>query len=90
MSDDPSCEKCGCPFPASNCWDGVTAAMWQPIETAPKSCAGARHAVLVTNGRVVHIARRDTKHGWTMGRRNSAVPYVPSHWMPLPKPPKVG
>jgi len=59
---------------------------WQPIETAPKN--GTR--VLVTNGIDVQIEFKDNDDemwsGWQTGTRLYSV--VPTHWMPLPEPPK--
>jgi hypothetical protein len=69
---------------------------WQPIETAPKD----RTPVLIAGGtvmwllhpypddmplRVVALAYRDGDE-WDDG--DGAYTYKPTHWMPLPAPPK--
>ena len=56
---------------------------WQPIETAPKDIG----AIIGSNGQWV-LAMRWATNGmtWTSEYHRSAV--VPTHWMPLPNPPK--
>lgn len=56
---------------------------WQPIETAPKDIG----AIIGSNGQWV-LAMRWATNGmaWTSEYHRSAV--VPTHWMPLPEPPK--
>ena len=64
---------------------------WQPIETAPKNetrilvCATLRGASL-GSGRDVAIAWWDAHYEiWVTGFQNNPEP---THWMPLPEPPK--
>ena len=56
---------------------------WQPIENAPKDIG----AIIGSNGQWV-LAMRWATNGmtWTSEYHRSAV--VPTHWMPLPNPPK--
>ena len=58
---------------------------WQPIETAPKDIG----AIIGSNGQWV-LAMRWATNGmaWTSEYHRSAI--VPTHWMPLPNPPKEG
>lgn len=70
--------------------------MWQPIETAPKGEPG-RYArgpailgVYVGDGWASYSvvswrAHKDGIHGKWMG---SGRVWTPTHWMPLPEPPK--
>jgi hypothetical protein len=63
---------------------------WQPIETAPKD----GQPILVWRDSGVHIMRwrirRDDGNGfwdeWHVGVRHLKI--QPTHWMPLPEPPK--
>jgi len=61
---------------------------WQPIETAPKDgkriiCWGPKLAVAECEWRKRF---RDEPEGWY---RSNQPPHVhPTHWMPLPEPPK--
>lgn len=62
---------------------------WQPIETAPQNtlvltkiddCDGTRNEQTMTlRGRLWWIGR---------GKATMYVYYAPTHWMPLPEPPK--
>lgn len=64
---------------------------WQPIETAPKI---GRHLATMKNGTVSVIVWLDADHpdadeaGWY--EHWHFDPVVPTHWMPIPAPPKVG
>ncbi len=63
---------------------------WQPIETAPE-----RGEVLITGlngnvpgqGRWVAMAKRGS-HGWYNGGDDTYTFHPPTHWMPVPEPPK--
>ena len=63
---------------------------WQPIETAPINLE-----VLISDGEYVYSAfrrwRGDGIHeeGWSVGFAwRSPVVRMPTHWMPMPEPPK--
>lgn len=68
---------------------------WQPIETAPKDGT----AFLATDGDDHSIVKWDKRRGWVaMGDGflaiasqgdtwTSYIEPLPTHWMPLPKPP---
>ena len=64
-------------------WHGAMMTDWQTIETAPKDIG----AIIGSNGQWV-LAMRWATNGmaWTSEYHRSAV--VPTHWMPLPNPPK--
>lgn len=55
---------------------------WQPIETAP--CDGSR-LLLYAYWSVVGSYRHFSGPGWFDDDGNSLIP---THWMPLPDPPK--
>ena len=62
---------------------------WQPIETAPKD---GLYDILVSEGLGVYMATwsrlgplPNTKFGWVT---NTGFQIEPTHWMPLPEPPK--
>lgn len=65
----------------------TSCAEWQPIETAPKD--GTRIIVSKVNGPVWcnvnwrHMIRKPDRWDSFVG----AVPFEPTHWMPLPEPP---
>ena len=68
--------------------EAVAAAVpgWQPIETAPKNCR-----ILI--GRVGHpwaVSARwnERKEYWSTGQTPMDFFAEPTHWMPLPPPPK--
>ena len=65
---------------------------WQPIETAPKNGTD----ILVATGETMHVVRWINIHGdfdyWAVDD-NKHGPFTlrgkaPTHWMPLPEPPK--
>lgn len=58
-------------------------AEWQSIETAPKDIG----TIIGSNGQWV-VAMRWSTNGmtWTSEYHRSAV--APTHWMPMPEPPK--
>jgi len=65
---------------------------WQPIETAPKDGTD----ILVMTGETMHVVRWINIHGdfdyWAVDD-NKHGPFTlrgkaPTHWMPLPEPPK--
>jgi hypothetical protein len=60
---------------------------WQPIETAPGADSDMEK-VLVCGGRwtVPEIVHADGE--WWRMRAAQGSPAVPTHWMPLPNPPK--
>lgn len=65
---------------------------WQPIETAPKCTATYRAVMLVT--RVPHVGQRapilqacHTRNGF-MVHGGQKLKWKPTHWHPLPEPPK--
>lgn len=64
---------------------------WQPIETAPED-TDVIVAVNIRGRQVVGEAKQTPEHGWYWaGQDHSdyfAVQIVPTHWMPLPDPPK--
>jgi hypothetical protein len=65
---------------------------WQPIETAPKT----RRSILVyvPENKCTYVVYWDEKHpSWSIfggGWRSYLTSGGPSHWMPLPDPPKQG
>ncbi len=66
---------------------------WQPIDTAPQTSPSER--ILVTDGCNCFVAwlSEDKYQGWIYGvDGSSGVNYAqeccPSHWLPLPEPPK--
>jgi len=60
---------------------------WQPIETAPKD---GTSILIATNADAdgVVIARWFKYNGLAAFRDGDADPHSPTHWMPLPNPPK--
>ena len=66
---------------------------WQPIETAPRD---ARTAVLTTTETDTEVAiqrlgywtRYGSKEGWYSVDSDRPLGITPTHWMPLPEPPK--
>jgi hypothetical protein len=75
---------------------------WQPIETAPKTDSdGYSIDILVTDGQDVDVAFYDAegiwrcghprKPGWASRTDHDGYEHAalePTHWMPLPEPPK--
>jgi hypothetical protein len=57
---------------------------WQPIETAPKD---ESVLLLLENPRNI-IEAYMTETGWVDCWCSYVAPYKPTHWMPLPEPPK--
>ena len=62
---------------------------WQPIHTAPDE-----EYVLVADEWGIQIAMRDENHQWwavvrRIDQEDNYPIFDPSHWMPLPEPPKV-
>lgn len=68
---------------------GVDVSEWQPIETAPRCDEDGSVAVLVTHSPCISrppiMIARLTAKGWMLNKRNK-LPWVPTHWMPLPEP----
>jgi hypothetical protein len=64
---------------------------WMPIETAPEGQEQVMVACLFKDGSAqLHVAAR-WGHGWGTWGLHSYQPIVdpePSHWMPLPDPPR--
>ena len=57
---------------------------WQPIETAP-----VNHLSMLVYGEYgMLVAFRDMDWEWWPIPAHAQLGYVPSHWMPLPEPPK--
>lgn len=58
---------------------------WKPIETAPKEYG---HNILTWNGEYVGMAH--DYHGWTLSQDADDMPMKPepTHWQPLPEPPR--
>jgi hypothetical protein len=73
---------------------GTTAMTWQPIETAPKD--GSTVILWFSDGSFLNIGRyrprgavRKHPHcGWVTAWDFDPFIKQPSHWMPLPEPPK--
>ena len=59
---------------------------WQPIETAPKD--GTFILVAVTGEVATHIMLVWWFDGWCLDMTNTPIVGKPTHWMPLPEPPK--
>ena len=59
---------------------------WQPIETAPKD--GTHILVCVEKKYVYLVWWFDNPRGWCWDLTNTPMVGSPSHWMPLPEPPK--
>lgn len=66
---------------------------WQPIETAPKD--GTHILVYPALMGVPLVASWKSKSDdfdyigfWRNPMTEKAVPYMPTHWMPIPKPPQ--
>lgn len=59
---------------------------WQPIETAPKNKAVIIYAIGRV-GEACFVDYPDLK-GWYFAADIDAMSGFPSHWMPLPEPPK--
>jgi hypothetical protein len=69
--------------------EGKTMSEWQPIETAPKDGT----AVLVSEGRFCYCVEWNEEFDWWAVDDNKLGPFrlrgsAPTHWMPLPAPPK--
>jgi hypothetical protein len=67
---------------------------WQAIETAStngKSILIYDHYKPGIDGYGWVVGRYDQEHGWVMHQRNGIIINLvnPTHWMPLPDPPKV-
>jgi len=59
---------------------------WQPIDTAPWD-----ELILVgpTKRMGICVAMHDSREGWVTETISEWSPiYAPTHWMPLPEPPK--
>jgi len=61
---------------------------WQPIETAPKD--GTFILVAVPGEVAIHIMLVWWLDGWCLDMTNTPIVGNPTHWMPLPEPPKEG
>lgn len=70
---------------------------WQPIDTAPKASADIDdeliNVLVYEPGGIFYVAAWDERHGMWMdpGLPNNAEEQHennPTHWMPLPEPPK--
>jgi hypothetical protein len=63
--------------------------MWQPIETAPKD---GTHILCAVPGEIkVHVFIIWWNNGgWCNSLTPDFITGVPTHWMPLPEPPKEG
>lgn len=62
---------------------------WLPIESAPKTGESIL-CYVPSSGRVI-VLRYDTSFDWEPKWRadvHSFVEFAPSHWQPLPEPPK--
>lgn len=61
---------------------------WQPIETAPKD--GTEILLWVPGGFVWHAVMAFSNGMWADRYTGRPLPFlkVPTHWMPLPKPPE--
>ena len=59
---------------------------WQPIETAPKD--GTFILVAVSGDFALHIMLVWWIDGWCWDMTNTPIVGEPTHWMPLPEPPK--
>ncbi len=55
---------------------------WKPIETCPKD----KWVIAYLYPYEPFIAKLDQSHGWVDEREHGI--YSPTHWMPLPEPPK--
>ena len=70
---------------------------WQPIETAPKDgteillkfhCDGPRSSASVSAVAITFASYGLINHGFWKSRPNHWIsPDMPTHWMPIPKPP---
>ncbi len=60
---------------------------WQPIETAPKDVEVLVYSDAWNVPYLIKATRRE--HGWTSGGFDLSNPHQPTHWMPLPEPPRV-
>lgn len=56
---------------------------WQPIETAPKD---GTPILVADSGPYAFVVEWNNKHRAWLGADRSA--WEPTHWMPLPEPPK--
>lgn len=79
-----------------------TAAEWQPIETAPKDGTRVLVSYPLEGGWQIYLAAWERKNssfigrfeGWYIDRAHYALTCItkkvhfPTHWMPLPEPPK--
>lgn len=64
---------------------------WQPIETAPKDGTPILVACPYSSGVAVENVRwidRPRARGWRFHNYGPALGVQPTHWMPLPEPPK--
>jgi len=59
---------------------------WKPIETAPKD--GTFILVAVPGEVAIHIMLVWWLDGWCLDMTNTPIVGNPTHWMPLPEPPK--
>lgn len=59
---------------------------WQPIETAPKD--GTFILVAVPGDVKTHIMLVWWVDGWCFDMTKTPITGTPTHWQPLPKPPK--
>jgi hypothetical protein len=69
--------------------DEIAVKSWQPIETAPKD--GSPILAYQPDGGCVVISWVEYFDGggvWTVDWVDGAEPPTPTHWMPLPEPPK--
>ena len=61
---------------------------WQPIETAPTDEMFIYYKHRKDGKRCVGLAYRTVTGGLRDSERDWCIPLEPTHWMPLPAPPK--
>ena len=81
--DPPRCKGCDQAFDAGRERSQVE---WKPIETAPKD---GTHVLVMTKDRIVQIAYCGDGEFWWRAFEHGQIYPQPTHWMPLPDPPKL-
>ena len=57
---------------------------WQPIETAPTG----PQMIIIFGGRHAGVTISEADGDWWRWQKEKGLSTIPTHWMPLPEPPR--